>query len=63
MKTENNISLLEDKAKQVRRLIIQMLAKAKSGHPGGSLSATDLITALFFSVLKHDPNNPTWIVL
>jgi len=51
---------LEDKAKQIRRLIIQMIAKAGSGHPAGSLSATDLITALFFSVLKHDPQNPKW---
>ena len=37
-----------------------MIAKAGSGHPGGSLSATDLITALFFSVLKHDPHNLKW---
>lgn len=51
---------LEEKAKQIRRLIIQMLAKAGSGHPGGSLSATDLITALFFSVLRHNPSNPDW---
>ncbi len=42
----------------MRRLIVQMLAKAGSGHPGGSLSATDLITALYFAVLKHDPLNP-----
>jgi transketolase len=51
---------LEAKAKQIRRLIIQMLAKAGSGHPGGSLSATDLITALFFAVLRHDPKKPQW---
>jgi transketolase len=51
---------LEAKAKEIRRLIIQMLAKAGSGHPGGSLSATDLITALYFSVLRHDPKNPQW---
>jgi len=51
---------LEEKAKQIRRLIIQMLAKAGSGHPGGSLSAADLITALFFSVLRHDPAKPDW---
>ncbi len=49
---------LEAKAKQVRRLIVQMLAKAGSGHPGGSLSATDLVTALYFSVMRHDPKNP-----
>jgi transketolase len=52
------IKRLEDTAKEVRRLIVQMLAKAGSGHPGGSLSATDLLTCLFFSVLRHDPKNP-----
>jgi transketolase len=51
---------LEEKAKQIRRLIIQMLAKAGSGHPGGSLSSTDLITALFFSVLRHNPKDTHW---
>jgi transketolase len=51
---------LEAKARHIRRLIIQMLAKAGSGHPGGSLSATDLITALFFSVLRHNPKEPVW---
>ncbi len=58
--SQNKIKELEEKAKLIRRLIIQMIAKAGSGHPGGSLSATDLITALFFSVLKHDPKNPKW---
>ena len=51
---------LEEKAKKVRRLIVRMIAKAGSGHPGGSLSSTDLITVLFFSVLRHDPKNPNW---
>jgi transketolase len=37
-----------------------MLASAGSGHPGGSLSSADLLTALFFLVLKHDPKNPQW---
>lgn len=55
---ENKIKELELKAKKIRRLIIQMLAKAGSGHPGGSLSSTDLVTALFFSVMRHDPKNP-----
>ncbi len=39
--SDAKIKELEAKAKQIRRLIIQMLAKAGSGHPGGSLSATD----------------------
>ena len=56
----NQIQELEEKAKQIRRLIIQMLAKAGSGHPGGSLSAADLISVLFFSVLKHNPKDPAW---
>jgi len=55
-----SIKELEAKAKEIRRLIIQMLAKAGSGHPGGSLSATDLITALYFNVLRFDSNNPLW---
>ncbi|MCX5695734.1 MAG: transketolase [Candidatus Omnitrophica bacterium] len=58
--TPTQIKELEEKAKLIRRLIIQMIAKAGSGHPGGSLSATDLVTALFFAVLKHDPKNPKW---
>ena len=59
--TQEEIKGLEEKAKSIRRLIVQMIAKAGSGHPGGSLSATDLITALFFSALKHDPKNPNWV--
>lgn len=61
------VKILEDKAKQIRRLIIQMLAKAGSGHPGGSLSATDLITCLYFGhlasgqpILRHKPTEPHW---
>ena len=58
--TDTQIRELEEKAKEIRRLIIKMLAKAGSGHPGGSLSATDLVTALFFSVLRHNPKDPSW---
>ena len=55
-----SIEVLEEKAKLVRRHIIRMLAKAGSGHPGGSLSATDLIVALYYGKLRHDPKNPDW---
>lgn len=48
---------LEQIASQVRRDIIRMVANASSGHPGGSLSSTDIMTALFFKVMKHDPAN------
>lgn len=58
--TDNQIKELEAKAKQIRRLIIQMLAKAGSGHPGGSLSSADLITALYFMILRHNPKEPNW---
>jgi transketolase len=44
----------------MRQDIIKMIAAAKSGHPGGSLSAIDLITVLYYAVLKHDPKNPEW---
>ncbi|WP_031499061.1 transketolase [Bryobacter aggregatus] len=47
-------------AKTVRRHIIEMITAAKSGHPGGSLSATEIVTTLFFDVMKHDPQNPSW---
>jgi len=47
-------------AKQLRRYIITMIAAASSGHPGGSLSAVEIVTALYFHVLRHDPKNPGW---
>lgn len=59
--TVSTIKDLERKATRIRRLIVEMLGKACSGHPGGSLSSTDLITALFFApILRHDPKNPKW---
>jgi transketolase len=58
--TDTQIRDLENKAKQIRRSIIQMISKAGSGHPGGSLSSADMITALFFSVLRHNPKEPKW---
>ncbi len=47
-------------AKQLRRTSIEMIATAKSGHPGGSLSVTDIVTVLFFDVMRHDPSDPKW---
>ena len=51
---------LKEMAKKLRRHVITMIATAGSGHPGGSLSAADIITALYFRVLRHDPENPQW---
>jgi len=55
-----SVKELEVKAKEIRRLIIEMLARAGSGHPGGSLSATDLVTALYFHVLRFNSKDPQW---
>lgn len=47
-------------AKEVRKNILSMIHTAQSGHPGGSLSAADMMTALYFSELHLDPENPGW---
>ena len=46
--------------RRVRRHVVQMVYGAKSGHIGGSLSATDLMSVLYGKFLKHDPENPLW---
>lgn len=53
-----SIEALQEKAKVIRRHVVDMICEAKSGHPGGSLSAADVVTALYFGgVLRHDPAN------
>ena len=52
------IQELQKIASQVRRDIVRMVCMAKSGHPGGALGITDVMTALYFDVLHHDPK--TW---
>ena len=47
-------------ALKLRRNILIMTTKAGSGHPGGSLSSADIVTALYFHQLRHDPQNPKW---
>jgi transketolase len=52
---------LRDRARTIRRHIVHMLHEAASGHPGGSLSAVEIVTALFFGgVLRYDPARPDW---
>jgi len=51
---------LKEMAKKLRRHVITMIATAGSGHPGGSLSAAEVIAALYFRVLRHNPENPQW---
>ncbi len=55
------VRTVEDKARVLRRHVIEMVGKAGSGHPGGSLSCADIVAALYFgNVLKVDPSNPKW---
>jgi transketolase len=55
-----SIALVEEKARQIRRDIIQMLSQAGSGHTGGSLSAADIVSCLYFWEMKLDPARPDW---
>jgi transketolase len=56
-----DLATLRDRATTLRRHIVEMLAAAGSGHPGGSLSAVEIITALYFGgFLRFDPLNPDW---
>ncbi len=56
----DKIRELQIKAIQLRIDIIEMLAAAGSGHPGGSLSSADIVACLYFCVMRHNPNNPRW---
>src|SRR5262249_61116399 len=47
-------------AKRVRREIIEMTGAAKSGHPGGSLSAVEIIVQLYFDFMRISPADPKW---
>lgn len=55
-----DIKELEEIAKTIRINILHMLTTAGSGHTGGSLSAADIATAIYFSKMKFDPENPSW---
>ena len=59
MATELSIKL-QKKANLLRYHVIEMTTAAGSGHPGGSLSAADLVATLYFEVMNHDPKNPQW---
>jgi len=52
------ISELENIAKALRRKSLEIIHRAGSGHPGGSLSIADILTALYFGVMNYDPKNP-----
>ena len=53
-----DIKELEAKARKIRRHVLNMIHEAGSGHPGGSLSCVDALTALYFHVMHHSPLEP-----
>lgn len=57
---EKKLKQLEEKANRVRELIVQTLLTAGSGHSAGPLGMADIVTALYFHVLNHNPKKPQW---
>jgi len=57
---ETSIKELKNTATKMRIKVIDMIYKAQSGHPGGSLSAADFVTACYFKYMNVDPQNPNW---
>lgn len=53
-----NKELLMEKSKEIKKNIIEMIYESKSGHPGGSLSCSDIMTYLYFEKMRVDENNP-----
>ncbi len=60
MPETKSLEELQAVARRIRRHIIEMTGAAGSGHPGGSLSAVEIVVTLFFDVLRHDPRRPDW---
>ncbi len=56
-----DVKLMNRAADNLRILIAEMVEKAKSGHPGGSMGAADFINVLFSKYMVYDPENPHWI--
>ena len=57
---EEKIAYLNEKADLLRKTAVTMIYEAQSGHPGGSLSAADIVAALYFDEMNIDPKNPKW---
>jgi transketolase len=55
-----SLDQLKCTANRLRIEIVKMIGAAGSGHPGGSLSEVELLTALYLRVMRHDPQNPSW---
>src|SRR5438445_10129833 len=59
-RTAPSVDELKRIARRMRVNLGRMIGAAGSGHPGGSLSEVELLTALYFRVMRHDAKNPTW---
>lgn len=55
---EENIQHIKNKARDIRVSIVEMLAKAKSGHSGGPLGLADIFATLYFGIMNYDPKHP-----
>ena len=55
-----NEQMLKEQAKEIRKDIVSMIGAAKSGHPGGSLSAAEILTYLYFEEMNVNPAEPKW---
>lgn len=60
MPPKRSVEELQAIAKRVRRHVVEMTGAAKSGHPGGSLSAADVVVTLYFDTMRIDPARPDW---
>lgn len=60
MDYNEKLVFLEEKARELRRNIVMMIHEAQSGHPGGSLSAADIVSVLYFDELRLRPDEPKW---
>jgi len=60
MQPMTDVIALQEIARELRGDIIRMLTAAGSGHPGGSLSAIDIVTCLYFAQMRHRPAEPNW---
>jgi len=58
--SNGRIDSLTSVAQQIRQDIVTMIANARSGHLGPSLSCVEILVSLYFDRMKHDPRNPTW---
>ncbi len=58
--SEPDLDSLRATARSMRRNILNMIAEANSGHPGGSLSSVEILASLYFHTMRHRPSDPKW---